>query len=114
MDSQLYLGRDRIWTKAVVSTTDVVTSVVTSNLREPQVTALHLLGPVRHLPGPPGPGEVGGGGPRQQGAGQLGGGAFSHDQVVGGGDLEDGLDCKYNDEGEELLIPRASPRIFSL
>ena len=59
-------------------------------------------------------GEVGGGGPSQQGAGQLGGGAFSHDQVVGGGNLEDGLHCKYNDEGEELLIPRASPRIFSL
>ena len=48
---------------------------------------------------------MGGGGPGQQGAGQLGGGPFSHDEVVGGGDLEDGLDWKYNDEGEELLIP---------
>ena len=103
MDSQLYLSRDWVWTEAIVSTTDVVTSVMTRHLLEPQLAPLHLLGPVGHLLGPPGPGEVRGGGPGQQGAGEVGGGPLGDDEVVGGGDLDDGLHCKY-DEVEELEL----------
>ena len=95
MNGQFDLSGDRFWSEAVISRAEIVASVVPGHCREAQLSSSHRLLPSWHRLGPSGPGEVGGGGPGQQGTREVGGVSLVNNQVVAGGQLDDGLHCKY-------------------
>ena len=95
MNGQFDLSGDRFWSEAIISRAEIVASVVPGHCREAQLSSSHRLLPSWHRPGPAGPGEVGGGGPGQQGTREVSCVTLVNNQVVAGGQLEDGLHCNY-------------------
>ena len=94
MNGQFDLSGDRLRTEAVISVTEIVASVVPGHCIPAQLSSSHCLLSSWHRSGPAGPGQLGGGGPRLQGTGELGSVSLVNNQMVAGGQFDDGLHCK--------------------